>query len=208
MLRLLPLLLLFTAACGGDDRRVPPQPTGSPTDVAAGPDTKPGTLRVEGTEQPVTLRRVDDPGVPFTTFVPADEFEVETGRDSSGAFSRFTARFGGVHNPDAYVHFGFPEAATLYGLRADLLGPGGRLDRERWQDQAGAPPCLWAAESVVFQSADAASTGQLCIGEHVGRPFYMLAHYPAEYGDGFGPRLNVLLDEFRWRGTGEPLGGE
>lgn len=199
------LALLFLTACTREEP-ASPVPT-TPTEGDAEPQTKPGTLRVEGTDEPITLRRVDEGAVPFTTFIPEGDFGVESGRAREGTFARFTAQFGGVLNPDAYVHFVFPDA-PLDSVRAALFGTGGRFEREGWQEEIGPSPCLWAHEGFVYRAPGSDATGIVCLGEHAGDAFYLLTHHPAEYGDGFGPRLNVLLDEFRWRDTQQPLRGE
>ena len=208
MPRFLPfLVLLVLAACNGRDTQNQP-PDDSLAGVPAEPATKPGTLRIEGMEEPVTLARVDAPEAPFTTWMPQDDFAVEAVQDASGADVWFRWQAGGRPNPEAYVHFAFPLSGSIESLRATLTGTDGRFDREGWREQVGPPPCLWAEEGSFFSNTSQTHTGLWCASTHAGQPFYVLATYPAEYGDGFGPRLDVLLDEFRWRDTGAALQGQ
>src|SRR5690606_41078517 len=42
------------------------------------------------------------------------------------------------------------------------------------------------------------------LGRHAGRWFHILARYPGEYADGFGPRAERILEHWRWA-DGAPL---
>lgn len=205
-LLLLPFLL---TACGNRERQQP-APADTLANVPTEPATKPGVLHIEGLEEPVTLARVDVPEAPFTTWMPQDDFavEAEEGAGAAGTSVRFSWQAGGRPNPDAYALFAFPRSGAAGDVRRSLMGADGVFAREGWRERVAPPPCLWAEDGGVFSNSSQTHTGLWCAGTHAGQPFYVLAAYPSEYGDGFGPRLDVLLGEFRWRDTGAPLQGQ
>ena len=43
------------------------------------------------------------------------------------------------------------------------------------------------------------------LGLHGDRYFRLTMHYPLEYGGGFGPRAELILNEWRWRDTNAGL---
>jgi hypothetical protein len=47
--------------------------------------------------------------------------------------------------------------------------------------------------------------GTMAIARHGNRYLHLLAHYPADYGDGVGPRFHRLLQEWRWEDDGSRL---
>ncbi len=193
-------LVLLAGCRKRDETPAPPPPP-------AAAETKPGVLRVEGLEEPVTLEKVDLPAAPFTTFAPQHTFSATAEQLSTGTevwFRGSRERFG----PDTYVWFAFPHAATADSLRDALVGDGGLLAREGLVPQTAPSPCLWAVEGGTVAAAEGGDTGLWCIGEHGGSTFFVVTRHAAEAGDGFGPRLDVLFDEFRWRDTGAALGGE
>lgn len=46
---------------------------------------------------------------------------------------------------------------------------------------------------------------QAKLGEYQGQYFYMYEEAPIEIGDGWTPVYSVLVEEWRWGDTGEPL---
>ncbi len=47
--------------------------------------------------------------------------------------------------------------------------------------------------------------GDVGLGERNGRWFHIVVQHPAEFSDGFAPRAQRILDEWRWQGE-VPLG--
>jgi hypothetical protein len=45
------------------------------------------------------------------------------------------------------------------------------------------------------------------IARHEERRVRLVSHYPAEYGDGMGPRIARILSHWRWEDTGTSIGG-
>jgi hypothetical protein len=81
--------------------------------------------------------------------------------------------------------------------------------RAPWRDEADpAEPPGWGQEAYTFSYAGDGNvpiTGRLVLGRHADRYFHVLTHYPAEYGDGLGPRFQSILEHWRWEDTGRPL---
>ena len=205
--------LLVSCAPAGEAPEVedPPLPradatadtTAAPAQAVPGaerPETRRDTIMLEGMPEPVTLRLFRTPGgfpLPFSTYFPEDMIAEVT---PSGEEVRFVAAFGGQRNDSAFVAARvYPEGATEEEARARLRAAlGGAVER------ASEPAYGWGEEEYVRQGAGTVGRGVL--GRHAGRLFHVVVRYPAEYGDGFGPRAGTILDEWRWGDGGEPLG--
>lgn len=187
---------------------------------ASRPATRTDTLHIEGSAEPVTVTLFRPPAgfpLPFSTYVPPDmEAEVETATaPQAGEAVRFLAAFGGQRNDDAYVHlFVFPAGTVRRTAVAEARGytasrgvPVSRgLERLDVTDAARRMP--WALESYAFRYQDGGRwyLGSIGVGRHDGRFFQLIRHYPAEFGDGFGPRAGLIIRSWRWA-DGEPLAG-
>jgi hypothetical protein len=223
------LLLVLLVACGGDDAAqapepapgappftdatLPEQPPGSP--AAAGalparPEQVTDTIRVEGMPEAlrlVLLRSPDGFRPPFSTYVPADmRATVESTGDSAAV--RVAAQFGGIAEPNAYIHIrSYPPGQTLTQVQQNVRGF--LRSREPWGDEAGPTDRpQWAQEAYAFSySGDRGVryVGRAIIAHRNGRFFHVLTHYPAEFGDGFGPRAQAVLRHWRWEDDGTTL---
>lgn len=111
--------------------------------------------------------------VPFLTYMPPDMIE-ETRTTSQGEGHYFIANFAGQRNDNAYlVVFVYPA-----GVKQEEAV---RIAKE-------------------FQSVRE-KTGYVVnvdLRLHNNRYYYIGRYYPAEYGDGFGPRAKTILDEWQW----------
>jgi hypothetical protein len=225
------LVLALCAACGGrtDDlpeqgtlgtpptteQALPAQPAPElpplpPESIPQRPRTVADTLLIEGMPEPVTatlLRAPADLGMPFSTYVPpgiAADFEPA----GDGPSIRFAAAFTGTADPRAYMHVRLYPAGTSEAA-ARTAATDFIRSRAPWRDEAqpaAAPP--WGIEAYTYQySGDGGVpiTGRLVIGRHRDRFFHVLTHYPAEYGDGLGPRFQRILELWRWEDTGRML---
>lgn len=204
----LPLLVLTAAltACGSPDTGHTDRAGDPPDQRGEGraqlPPTKPGTIRVEGTEERVELRLFESPpgfALPFYTYVPRDLI-AEPVAAGEGDAVRFSANFAGTQREDAAILlFVYPREVTAEDARAVTRRlaerHGGVEVEERVYD--------WSLEEFAFSSND--EVGRVSLGERAGRFFYIFVGYPPEFGDGFGPRSHVVLDEWRWADTGQPL---
>ncbi|AHM59893.1 hypothetical protein D770_08150 [Flammeovirgaceae bacterium 311] len=184
-------MLVLMLSCGEqhNDRQQPhtaDQPV--PATVASVPDSIQDTLLIEGMPEAVTLSLYRSPEnwpLQFRTYLPP-EMEAETISSGEGGaiqFSFYMARI---------LFFTFPEGTnrsraqkTAYtALGSASVDP---CDNE-WEWQWG---CYYSGNNPKQVS-------RILMGEKEGRYFYFLIQYPAEYGDGFGPRYQLLLDKWEW----------
>jgi hypothetical protein len=220
------------AACGEPEPGTsPPDPTpadGAPTATPA-PERAAAierTLSIEGMDEPMRFRLVRAPDafpIPFSTYVPAD-MDASFDATGSGHAAHFSARFGGVRNDRARltVH-AYPAGTSLDRARTELAAylsglvpddtPLARgAGYERGTPIEPASRYRWAQDETRYRMpgdgpGSSAVIGRAGVGEHDGRVFYFLIEYPEEFGDGMGPRVAAIIDEWRWGSNGAPLGG-
>jgi len=178
--------------------------TGRATFVAA---RKPGMLRTATRDVPVTLVRFEDESVPFVTYYPERELAPSVTRTSEGTTVRFVPSIRGRRVEGAMATFIFPDGApSAEALRAATFGPAGLAARSGWAvSDAGVSPCLWAEEGRLVRFAEG-RTGFVCVGTYLGTGFRLEVQGPPELADALGARVDVLLEELRWRATGGSLG--
>jgi len=173
------------------------------------PASKMETISLEGMEQTLRFRLYDSRpaglDVPFTTYVP-DDMAIRSAPRENG--DRFVARavFGGQVEPRAFVEARFlsPGAAQQAAVeslaawapdeRPSPLESGKRFAwsvRERWVHRG---------------SGDTEVDGVAGLGCHAGRWFVIHIEYPQEYGEGLLPRVERMLEEWRWEDMGGGLG--
>lgn len=175
------LLALVASACSQGD--------------APRPDSKESTILIEGQTERITLERfrpADSFPLRFETYIPADMTAdtVDTGR---GEVVRIRAAFGGEPVSGAAVHIAtLPPGtdAAEAGMWASSLADGVARD-ELYQEDDPA----WGH---AIHRLEGERAGFVALDEHEGTWFYVLAAYPPEYGDGMPPRIEVILDEWRW----------
>jgi len=177
--------------------------------VAARPPTRTDTLLLEGMAEPVELTLVRAPDgfpLPFTTYTTRD-FVVEssTSKGEGDPAVRFIAAFGGVRNDDAFLEVAAYPAGTTEAeaaARAErAAGAGGTVVAS---DQTSPD---WAVRQWRIAERDPRGgwiLGFAGLGRHAGRWFHILARYPGESADGFGPRAELILEHWRWA-DGAPL---
>jgi hypothetical protein len=212
---LLCLLLLAVAGCdpAGGERaaeRSPPAPgTPAPAGVPAPPPERPeevrGTIVLEGMEEPMVYRLYRPPAgfpLPFSTYLPED-VEADAVSSGEGDAVRIVPRFGGVRDESAYLALlVLPERVEREAagrLVRDVAGRHGRVERV-------GDPAPGVLEAYGFQGADGRA-GRIELRRRDGRYLYLIDHAPLEMGDGWGPRVRHVLDEWRWASDGAPLAG-
>ncbi|HSJ24492.1 MAG TPA: hypothetical protein VK929_07495 [Longimicrobiales bacterium] len=211
------LAVLLLAACESQ-----PAPEAEPPAPMAPPraQTLADTLMVEGMPQPTTATLLSTPPgtpMPFSTYVPegiATDFE---GAADTVAV-RFAAAFSPESDPNAYMHVRFYVPGTTVAdaretLNAFLVGrqpdddPVGDQPRDQPYEVMDTPPA-WADEgySIMYVGeGNVYYSAVLILASRGGRVFHVLTHYPAEYGDGLGPRFDFILRHWRWDDTGDML---
>jgi hypothetical protein len=204
--------LLALAACGGGEmasERPEALPVGSATDVSpppaapSRPEVREGTITLAGMTEPMTYRLYRSPAgfaLPFSTYLPAD-MQAEGASRGEDEAVRFVTAFGGARNERAFVQLTVhPAGTTLAEARERFAAASGASA----EVPAGERAYPWALEERAGQSAGTIRHGAL--GEHAGRYFLLLAEYPAEMGDGMGPRIAEIVREWRWTAGDRPLG--
>lgn len=193
---------------GQDPDQEPPEEDEDDADgTASRPATKSGTIMLEGMEETMEFILFEVPdGWPlaFSTYHTAD-FLAEPIRTGEGDAVNFVANFGGTRNDQVLFQVFFHPEGTDPGeadLVAEHLAEDFQLQPADEEDNR-AP---WAY--AVWTSPGGPNITWLAAGEYDGKYFYVLADYPAEFGDGVGPRIGVILDEWIWTDTGTPLVGD
>lgn len=139
--------------------------------------------------------------IPFSTYVPED-MVAQASSSGEGESIRFIANFGGQLIEDAFMNaFFFPAGTT----ESEAIERAREVAGATSADPQRAASFPWALE--VYELGGADRFGSVAVGEHAGRYFYLITSYPPEFGDGMGPRLDRILEEWRWGDTGAPLAG-
>jgi hypothetical protein len=152
----------------------------------------------------IPLKLFDEAPLPFLTYVPVKEFQSETQSSPQGTEVYFYFSPTGVKDTQAYVQILIPTgSADVNTDRDSILGEQGLLARQGWElvDRTNVVSYPWAKEKLVYRQRNGNTTtvGSIFIGEHNGRAFYVLTHYPAEYADGFEPRSTVVIENIQFR---------
>lgn len=181
-------------------------PTASPT-LSPGqerPDTRIMPMTIEGKVIEMELRLFDQAPLPFTTYVPKKDFQNEVDSTEQGAVAQFVFSPQGKKDENAYVQIFLPARQTsVEDMRELLMGERGLLNANNWAlvDRTDIVSYPWAREKLIYQRQTNKQTflGSIYIGDHQGRSFYALTHYPAEYSDGFEPRSTIMLENLQFR---------
>lgn len=188
MIRLLAFVLLLGAsACASDpEPAMPPASTAAPVPEADRPATRTDSFMVEGMAEPIDLRLVEvtDVPLPFSTYIPTD-WEDEINASGEGTAVQFTMG-------EAMMSLFVPAHATTEAEVTDLARAVADSRGGAEAYDAGAP---WRA---AFSFAEGDAVGNVRVGEHDGTFFYVVEAHPIEYGDGFAPRVRLVLDNLRW----------
>jgi hypothetical protein len=197
-------------------------------DAPPRPDTREGIIEIEGTQERFVFDLFEAPrGFPvrFSTYVPRDMVAEAEAEDETGTV-RFVANFGGRRNDLAVLHFYFfPEGVLEEQARAELqtfaTSRGVPRSLEIPDAVSAPPPQLqtdrvtaeqlydWARYGFRFsmEGPDGVLLGTASLGWYRDRFFHVVMQYPEEYAEGFVPRAEWIIRDWRWDDTGEPLGG-
>ncbi|HEX8385831.1 MAG TPA: hypothetical protein VF576_06590 [Rubricoccaceae bacterium] len=193
MRALLILLAVVSSACG-DREATPTLAERAATLSGATTDT----LLIEGSPQAVAYREVRGSSfpLPFEVRVP-DPMAVATDTSGDGPSVRLTM---GAPPADAqWAVVVLPETAAEGDAQATARRAAEALGAVT--DGTAAPTGALAA----FETERAGRTGSVWLGRHAGRFFYVLSDAAQETGDGFGPRREYLLQNWRWLDDGTTL---
>jgi hypothetical protein len=177
--------------------------------LAERPATKMETISLEGMEQTLRFRLYDSRAagldVPFTTYV-AEDMAIRSAPPETG--DRFVARavFGGQVEPRAFVEARFLPPRTSDQAAAESLAAW--APDERPNPFEGGKRFAWSMRERWTQRGEGedAVQGVAGLGRHGGRWFVIRVVYPIEYGEGLLPRVEQVLEEWRWEDNGGGLG--
>lgn len=158
------------------------------------PNNKTATISVEGEKTSISLKLYQEKNV-FSTYFPQEDFLVENEDINKAREVKFIANFGGVKNENAYVKFVFPDdLKTLAEVNNMINSKDGIIASNGWKvgSRSDTVTYPWAKEKITFSKGQEIF-GNIYIGEEKGKVFYVITHYPAEYGDGFEPRADLIL---------------
>lgn len=199
------VLLNLAIACAptptGNDATSQISPSPRISETTAQPPTK--TVTDPWTQKPIPVNLYNQAGIPFTTYVPANEFVVDSSSADEGTGVWFYSQLpGGKKQEQAYVHVFFPtQLRTIDQMRQTLTGEKGLLKSNGWQvDQRTTQTAwTWAKERIDFQGkgSDQPVMGTVYLGEQHGKVFRVTVHYPADYGDGFAPRAQMIVENLQ-----------
>lgn len=154
------------------------------------PQEKIDSIRIEGTAEPMKLKLVQPPGsLPFLTYVPQDMiFEQVSSGEGEGYY--FYTNFAGRKNEEAYLlMFVFPAGTE----QTDAVRLVKAYVASRSKDVAPAE-----YKSFRFKRGETTFVGSIDLRMHGNRYYYLAKQYPEEYGDGFGPRAQRIIEEWKW----------
>jgi hypothetical protein len=145
------------------------------------PATKRDSIQLEGSFHPITATLVKpQASIPFSTYVPEDMLFEQNSSDEGEGFYFYT-NFGGQKNENAFMLV--------------FLLPAGRT---RADAQA-------LADAFVSSRKSARQVATAQLGEYNGRYLYVARTYPAEFGDGMGPRTHYIRSQWVWLNDGRSL---
>ncbi|HEY9670315.1 MAG TPA: hypothetical protein V6D11_02645 [Waterburya sp.] len=161
------------------------------------PSTKTDTISIEGEKTQVTLKLYDRANGVFTTYYPEKDFIAQSRTLGEGTGTQFIYNVDGRQNQNVFVALFFPTKATTLEQLKQVAQQRGLIQPDQWKvvTRTTEVPYSWAKEKIVYQKRGSAQNlgGEVYVGEANGKAFYVVTHYPAEYGDGFGPRANLIL---------------
>ena len=187
----------------------PEAPAESESETIRLPDSIETTFLLEGMEEAITLMLFDESEFPFYTYYPED-FLPEIFSESNAVRVLFYTNYGDTINREAYM------GVTVYqqgfftsqeDFLHEMSGEGGKFNRREyeWIEKEASDELMydWTIREYFFMSDE--FTGAIFAGLQDDQFFYIETHHPWEFGDGFGPRANLILETFTWRDPSEPL---
>lgn len=163
------------------------------------PATKTATITIEGEKTPITLKLYEEQNELFITYFPSEEFVAESVSSGEGTAVKFITNFDGNKDENAYISIFFPNNVnTIKQLESFVNGQSGLLAANKWQVSSRTQNVsyAWAKEKIDFRQGQEI-IGTLYLGEQNGKVFYVIIHYPAEYGDGLTPRADLILQNLQ-----------
>lgn len=169
-----------------ETQAAPGSATGDPSVVhhpepPARPDSKRDSIQIEGNHEGFTASLVKPTtDLAFSTYLPKDMiFESSSSGEGEGFF--FYTNFAGRRNDNAFMLvFILPQGSS-------------QADAQR------------LADAFVSSRKKSTQVARVRLGSVQNRQFYVADTYPAEYGDGFGPRAAYIHKQWIWLNDGSSL---
>lgn len=219
------MLAIAAAACG-DPEATPAADAEAGADALASEAEQPpdrperitDTVMVEGMPETMQLRLYRTPEdfpLGFSAYVPED-MQPEGSAEGGGASVRFVADYGDDEDAEtqqAFVHlFVFPpgtDANAAIGSARGYTASRGvpvsmGIEPLGGEGPAVTPPWAFEAYRFNYEVEDRWFNGTIGVGEHEGRLFQLVVHYPEELAEGFEPRAELIRRSWRWA-DGEQL---
>lgn len=158
------------------------------------PLNKTATISVEGEKNSINLKLYQEKSL-FSTYFPETDFLVKTQNINKVTEVKFITKFEGVKNENAYIEFVFNnDLKTLGKVKKLINSKNGIIASSGWKvtNRSSNVTYPWAKEKINFSKGQEIF-GDIYIGEEKGKVFYVITHYPVEYGDGFEPRADLIL---------------
>jgi len=211
-------LLAGLAACGGDAPESGPM-TAVEEEGAPAPETKTATVVVRGrdtaaeTGQAVELafKRFDAPPdfpLQFATYVPEDLI-VETLKAGKAEGVRIISNIGGHRKESAYFWAMFHPPGTAEARAREAYA--GLVEKRG--NPAEVPErarrFAWALAEHEFRyqpRQGETRVGRLALGRRGDRFFHLIIEYPEDLAGEFVPRINRVLEDWRWKDDGGRIG--
>ncbi|MEC4804358.1 MAG: hypothetical protein SAJ72_08875 [Jaaginema sp. PMC 1080.18] len=170
------------------------------------PETKTETVYLEGEPYEMVLNLFNNVAAPFTTYYAQEDIFPNGGCSGEGCGFRFSAKTADNQpNDAAYLHFFFPQnTSTLDDLRKMYITGSNSLmaNNPSWQEVEtleDAEQYPWIEETTAFFDKEAGAMGRIMLGEHNGEGFVIIEYMEGDYGDGFAPRFNTVLENLEFR---------
>jgi hypothetical protein len=166
------------------------------------PATREVTLQVEGEAMAVALELYQHPAGQFSTYVLRDDFAIEVLPETDDpAAVRFVAAAGGIRQPQAYVQISPGRADQSLAdaeqaAIAQIETQGYRLIRDAITEEGMTERYPWATMTRLFEGSlpdIGPVVGMVAVGMVGDQPMTAIAHLPAEYAEGYGPRIDWIL---------------
>ena len=177
------------------------EPSSTTPSAPAAPDapqTKESILTLEGSAQPITLKKYDaHTAAPFRTYYPEDMIA-----EQNGQAIQFIANFAGKRNNNIFVKVEFPagliseqEAVAWVKKNADVT-----------EESAEKSHSWTKKEFNLDRTKDGVDYGgSVLIGEHGGHYFVVTVYMPVEAAEGLGVRADKIFEEWVWTDDQKPL---
>lgn len=162
------------------------------------PQTKQSTLTLEGSTQPITLKRYDaHTSLPFRTYYPQDMIA-----EKKGDGVQFTANFDNKRNDDMFIKVEFPP-----NLSSEQAAVTWVKKNKEVTNEASEKNYTWTKKEFNIDSIKNGTPygGSALIGEHNGKYFIVTTYMPVEAAEGIGVRADKILDEWVWTDSQKPL---